>query len=51
MATVLSTTGIVYNIEELIKTAKKEIVIISPYNKLSQNYLERFKPLKTKAFL
>ena len=49
MATVLSTTGIVYNIEELIKTAKKEIVIISPYNKLSQNYLERLQTAKNKG--
>lgn len=41
MAKFLTTIGIQYHIEELIKSTKKELVLVTPYLKLSQNYFER----------
>lgn len=41
MAEFLTTHGTSYHIENIIKDAKKKLVLISPYLQLSQNFLER----------
>lgn len=41
MGEFLTTTGLTYAIERIIKSAKKKIVIVSPYIKISRNYYER----------
>jgi hypothetical protein len=39
----LTTTGISFNLEAIIKEAKNELYIITPYLKISQNFYERLK--------
>ncbi|MDD5127619.1 MAG: phospholipase D family protein [Dehalococcoidales bacterium] len=41
MAEFLTTHGASYHIENIIKDARKELVLISPYLQLSQNFFER----------
>jgi phosphatidylserine/phosphatidylglycerophosphate/cardiolipin synthase-like enzyme len=41
MVEFLTTTGLTYSIEKIIKHAKSKIVIVSPYIKISRNYHER----------
>lgn len=43
MAEFLSTRGISYNIEQLIKSASKELIIVTPYLKLSMPIYEQLK--------
>ena len=43
MAEFLTTRGISYNIEQLIKSACKELIIITPYLKLSMPIYEQLK--------
>jgi phosphatidylserine/phosphatidylglycerophosphate/cardiolipin synthase-like enzyme len=43
MAEFLTTTGVSHHIENIIKTAKKNLYLISPYLKLTKNFYERLK--------
>ncbi|MFA7446035.1 MAG: phospholipase D family protein [Flavobacteriaceae bacterium] len=43
MAEFLTTSGISYNIENIIVGAKKKLVLVSPYLKISKNFYERLK--------
>lgn len=43
MAEFLTTTGVSYHIENIIKTAKKNLFLISPFLKLTKNFYERLK--------
>lgn len=43
MAEFLTTHGVAFQIENIIKNAKKQLVLISPYLKLSEILLERLK--------
>lgn len=49
MAKFLTTAGVTYHQEELFKNAKKQIIIISPYLKLSRNMFERIKAAKDRG--
>jgi hypothetical protein len=42
MAKFLSTTGVSYHIEELIKGTKDRLILISPYLKLTDRIKEHF---------
>jgi hypothetical protein len=43
MAEFLTTTGVSHHIENIIKTAKKNLYLISPFLKLTKNFYERLK--------
>jgi len=43
MADFLTTSGISYQIEELIRSSKGELILVTPYLKLSQILFERLK--------
>ena len=43
MAEFLTTSGVSYKIERIIKNAKKQVFLVSPYLQLSQNFFERLK--------
>lgn len=43
MAEFLTTTGTSYHIENVIKGAKKKLVLVSPYLQISKTFLERLK--------
>ena len=43
MATFLTTQGTSYHIEDIIRNAKKWLVLVSPYLKISRNFYERLK--------
>ncbi len=43
MAEFLTTSGIAHHLENIITSAKKKVVLISPYLKISKTFLERLK--------
>ena len=43
MAEFLTTKGVSYKIENIIRNAKKDVVLVSPFLQLSQTFLERLK--------
>lgn len=43
MAEFLTTTGVSHHIENIIKTAKRNLYLISPFLKLTKNFYERLK--------
>ena len=49
MAKFLTTNGISYYIEEIIREAKSEIVLLSPYLKISTNLFDRLKDADRKS--
>ena len=45
MAKILTTKGISSSIEELIRSARKELTIVSPYLQISEEFEQRFQDL------
>ncbi len=43
MAKFLTTSGVSYRIEDIIRNAKKSVVLVSPYLQFSRNFYERLK--------
>lgn len=43
MAKFLTTSGVSYRIEDIIRNAKKSVVLVSPYLQFSKNFYERLK--------
>ena len=49
MAEFLTTTGTSYFIEQIIRTAKNELVLVTPFLKLTQNLVERISDAEKKG--
>src|SRR5690606_18255123 len=43
MAKFITTSGVSYYIEDIIKNAKKQVVLVSPYLQFSPNFFQRLK--------
>ena len=43
MAKFLTTSAVTYQVEKIIREAKKKLVLVSPYIKITKTFLERFK--------